>query len=203
MHPPSGWAFAGSFVKKNMGKIICLINETADGFVDSQYVIANDEFHEFVHEILDESAAVGFGRSTFELFQGVWPPMLEKPGVPEAQARMARRLGSIEKLAFSTTLASVSWSNSRILRAADAELVARYKEGAKGLLTIGSPGLVASLTAQGVVDEYYFCIQPVIAGGGEVRLFDKLRLGERRKMEFLGSAKLASGVNILHYKAVR
>jgi len=182
-----------------MGKIICLINETADGFVDSQYVIANDEFHEFVHGILDESAAVGFGRSTFELFQGVWPPMLEKPGVSEPQLRMARRLGTMDKIAFSTTLSSVSWPNSRIVGAADAKLIAAFKEGSKGLLTIGSPGLVASLTAMGVVDEYYFPIQPVIAGGGEVRLFDSLRLGERRRLEFLDSTRLGSGVNILHY----
>ena len=184
-----------------MGKIICLINETADGFVDSQYVIANDEFHEFVHGILDETAAVGFGRSTFELFQGVWPPMLEKPGVSDALLRMARRLGDMEKIAFSGTLPAVSWSNSRIVRAADAELIGRYRqEGAKGLLTIGSPGLVASLTAMGVVDEYYFPIQPVIAGGGQVRLFDGLQLDTKRRLEFLDSTRLKSGVNILHYK---
>jgi len=187
-----------------MGKIICLINETADGFVDSQYVIADDEFHEFVHGILDESAAVGFGRSTFELFQGVWPPMLERPGVSEPQVRMARRLGNMDKIAFSGSLSVASWSNSRIVRAADGALIGRYRqEGEKGLLTIGSPGLVASLTAMDVVDEYYFPIQPVIAGGGQVRLFDGLRLGERRRLEFLGSARLKSGVNILHYRAVR
>ena len=187
-----------------MGKIICLINETADGFVDSQYVIADDEFHEFVHGILDATAAVGFGRSTFELFQGVWPPMLEKPGVSEPQVRMARRLGDIGKIAFSTTLKTVGWSNSRIVGAADAELIGRYRqEGAKGLLTIGSPGLVASLTAMGVVDEYYFPIQPVIAGGGNSRLFDGLQLAERRRLEFLDSTRLKSGVNILHYRAVR
>lgn len=186
-----------------MGKIICLINETADGFVDSQYVIADDEFHEFVHGILDESAAVGFGRSTFELFQGVWPPMLERPGVSEPQVRMARRLGNVDKIAFSGTLSVASWSNSRIVRSADAGLIARYKEGSKGLLTIGSPGLVATLTAMGVVDEYYFPIQPVIAGGGQVRLFDGLKLGERRKLEFLDSARLGSGVNILHYKTAK
>ena len=187
-----------------MGKIICLINETADGFVDSQYVIADDEFHEFVHGILDDSAAVGFGRSTFELFQGVWPPMLEKPGVSEPQVRMARRLGNIDKIAFSTTLKQVSWANSRITGQADAGLIGRYRqEGAKGLLTIGSPGLVASLTAMGVVDEYYFPIQPVIAGGGKARLFDTLQLGARQRLEFLDSARLASGVNILHYRAAR
>jgi riboflavin biosynthesis pyrimidine reductase len=98
----------------------------------------------------------------------------------------------------------VNWANSRIAGQADADLIGRYRqEGAKGLLTIGSPGLVASLTAMGVVDEYYFPIQPVIAGGGQVRLFDSLRLDARQRLEFLGSARLGSGVNILHYGTAR
>jgi hypothetical protein len=83
-------------------------------------------------------------------------------------------------------------------------LIGRYRrEGEKGLLTIGSPGLVSSQTAMGLVDEYYFPIQPVIAGGGKSRLFDSLSLVERQRLEFLGSGRLKSGVNILHYKTVK
>lgn len=185
-----------------MGKIICLINVTADGFCDSQYVIADAEFHEFVHGLLRGAEAVGFGRNAFQLFQGVWPPMLEKPGFSEPQVRMARALHEVPKIAFSSSLTAVSWANSRIEREVSGELVARYREG-EGLLTIGSPGLVASLTVLGVVDEYYFSVQPVIAGGGQVRLFDKLQLEARLPLQFLGSVQLASGVNILHYKTGR
>ncbi|HXB10181.1 MAG TPA: dihydrofolate reductase family protein [Puia sp.] len=186
-----------------MGKIVCLINVTADGFCDSHYVIADAEFHEFVHGLLAAAETVGFGRGAFELFQGVWPPLLEHPGKPEPQVRMAQALHNKEKMAFSTTLKAVSWANSRIVREVDAELLARYKEGAKGLLTIGSPGLVASLTAMGVVDEYYFSVQPVIAGGGNVRLFDKLRLETRQPLQFVGATQLGTGVNILRYTTGR
>ena len=182
-----------------MGKIVCLINMTADGFCDSHYVIADAEFHEFVHGLLADAAAVGFGRASFELFQGVWPPMLGNPGKPESQVRMARALHDKDKIAFSTTLKDTGWANSRIADLVDAELVARYKEGEKGLLTIGSPGLLASLTEMGVVDDYYFSIQPVIAGGGSVRLFDRLRLDARRPLQFVDAVRLGSGVNILHY----
>jgi dihydrofolate reductase len=185
-----------------MGKIVCLINETVDGFCDSHYVNADAEFHEFVHGLLANAAAVGFGRQSFELFQGIWPPMLSKPDVPESQLRMARALGEIDKIAFSSSLKSVSWSRSRIVGAVEEE-ARRYKERDRGLLTIGSPGLIASLTAFGVVDEYYFSIQPVIAGGGAVRLFDKLKLDGRRPLTFVDSVSLGSGVNILHYRRVQ
>jgi len=193
--------FAASFEdkSKNMGKIVCLINVTADGFCDSQYVNADAEFHEFVHGLLAGAATVGFGRGSFELFQGVWPPLLEHPGKPESQVRMAQALHDKDKIAFSTTLKEVSWAHSRIVGRADAELIGWYKEGGKGLLTIGSPGLLASLSAMGVVDDYYFSIQPVIAGGGSVRLFDKLRLEARQPLQFVDAVRLGSGVNILHY----
>ena len=183
-----------------MGKVIALINITADGFCDSHYVNANAEFHEFSHTLLDGAASVGFGRSTFELFQQVWPAVLEKEGQPLSQVRMAKRLADIPKIAFSHTLESATWRNSRIVPSANAEFISRYKTAGSGdLVTIGSPGLVADLTRQQLVDDYYFSVQPVIAGNGSVRLFDKLQLDARQPLKYLETKSLGSGVIINHY----
>ncbi len=56
-----------------MGKVIALINTTPDGFVGSEFVIADAEFHEYVHGLLANTQMVAFGRNTFELFQGYGP----------------------------------------------------------------------------------------------------------------------------------
>jgi dihydrofolate reductase len=184
-----------------MGKVVALINITADGFCDSQYVNANAEFHEFAHTLLARAANVGFGRNSFELFQQVWPAVLEKEGQPAPQVRMAKTLTDIPKLVFSQTLESSTWRNSTIVRLADAELIRRYKTAGSGdLLTIGSPGLVADLTRQGLVDDYYFSVQPVIAGSGSVRLFDKFQLDARQPLKYQESKTLGSGVIINHYQ---
>ena len=184
-----------------MGKVIALINITADGFCDSQYVNANAEFHEFAHTLLAKTANVGFGRSSFELFQQVWPAVLEKEEQPESQVRMARALTDKSKLVFSQTLKDFTWRNSSIVKLANPDMISRYKEATSGdLLTIGSPGLVASLTQQGLVDDYYFAVQPVIAGGGGVRLFDKLQLDTTQPLMFKESKALGSGVIINHYQ---
>jgi dihydrofolate reductase len=183
-----------------MGKVIALINTTPDGFCDSHYVIADAEFHEFVHGLLKDTETVGFGRNTFELFQNVWPPILEKENQPESQVKMARALHHIDKNAYSSTLRSTSWHNSAIVKKIDAARIKRFKDNnEKNLLTIGSPGIVAALTQQNLVDEYYFSIQPTIAGQGGVRLFDKIHLDTRQPLKFMNAHQLQSGVVIIHY----
>ena len=184
-----------------MGKVISLINTTPDGFVDSQYVNADAEFHEFVHGLLAETQTVAFGRNSFELFQQIWPAILEKEDAEESQVRMAKALTDKPKYVFSSGLTSTTWSNSTIVKAIDAVAINQFKQpGQQGLLTIGSPGLVAELTKQQLVDDYYFCIQSVIAGNGGVRLFDKLPLDARLPLKFVESNQLKSGVIIIHYQ---
>ncbi|MFB9841181.1 dihydrofolate reductase family protein [Mucilaginibacter ginsenosidivorans] len=184
-----------------MGKIVSLINTTPDGFVDSQYVIADAEFHEFVHGLLADSSTVAFGKNSFALFQTIWPAILEKEGQPESQLRMARELTDMPKAVYSSTLKTTTWSNSSIVNTIDVNKMNTFKkEGQKGLLTIGSPGLVAALTQMKLVDDYYFCIQPVIAGSGSVRFFDKISLDARRPLKFVDSKLLRSGVMIIHYQ---
>ena len=184
-----------------MGKVISLINTTPDGFVDSQYVNADAEFHEFVHGLLTETQTVAFGRNSFELFQQIWPAILKKEGAPEPQVRMARALTDIPKYVFSSELSETTWANTEIVKTIDSDMINQFKKtGHKGLLTIGSPGIVAALTKLGLVDEYYFSIQSVMAGGGKARLFDKINLDARQPLKFIGSKPLKSGVIILNYQ---
>jgi len=184
-----------------MGKVICLINTTPDGFVDSQYVNADAEFHEFVHGLLTETETVAFGRNSFELFQQIWPAILIKDGAPEAQVHMARALTSMPKYVFSSGLRETTWDNSEIVKTVDSKMINEFKKtGHKGLLTIGSPGLVASLTKLGLVDEYYFSIQSLIAGGGKARLFDQINLEGRQPLKLITCKQLKSGVIIINYQ---
>jgi dihydrofolate reductase len=184
-----------------MGKIISLINTTPDGFVDSQYVNADAEFHEFVHTLLADTRTVAFGRNSFELFQQVWPAVLQKEGAPESQVRMAKTLTDKPKHVYSSTLETTTWNNSSIVSTIDESQIGQYKQGnQKGLLTIGSPGLVANLTRLHLVEDYYFCIQPLIAGAGNTRLFDKLRLEGRQPLKLIATQQLKTGVLIIHYQ---
>jgi dihydrofolate reductase len=184
-----------------MGKIMSLINITTDGFTDGKYALIDPEFFEFSHGLLSDATTVAFGRNTFELFQDRWPPILEKENEPGWRVGMARVLNDKHKAVYSSTLKTTTWNNSTILQKVDAGQINSYKqEGKGGLLTLGSLGLVATLTAMNLIDDYYFCIQPLIAGDGE-RLFDILTLDKAHPLQYIESKQLKSGVHILHYQS--
>ena len=187
-----------------MGKVIALINATPDGFYDSQFVTADAEFHEYVHGLLANTQTVAFGRNTFELFQGIWPPILENENAPGSQVKMAKALHDMDKIVFSTTLSNTTWSNSTIVKKIDTADINHFKQSSsKNLLTIGSPGIVGALTRLNLADEYFFSIQPTIAGHGNVRMFDATKLDARQPLKFIGLKQLKSGVVILHYEKVK
>jgi len=184
-----------------MGKIISSINITPDGFVDAQYTIADAEFFEFTHDLFAETQTVVFGRNTFELLQQIWTARLENKDTPEWQLRMAQALNDIPKHVYSSGLNSTTWSNSTIVKAMDVKSISQFKKAdQKGLLILGSPGLVVALTEKQLVDDYYFCIQPLIAGGGRARLFDKIKLNTHQPLKLKSTKVLQSGVVIVHYE---
>ena len=180
-----------------------LINTTPDGFIDAHYTIADAEFYEFTLGLMSHMRAIVFGRNRFELFHNRWPLLLEKEGVPESQARMAKALNDIDKVVFSSTLKSTAWNNSTIVRAIDLKALNSYRqEGSGGLLTVGSPHLVATFAGMDLIDDYYFYIHPFIAGAGKegMRLFNDLNLPEKRLLSYVESKQLTSGVHIIHYR---
>ena len=186
-----------------MRKITCLSNTTTDGFVDSHYVIADVEFHEYVHTLLRNTETVAFGKNTFELFQGIWPPILEKEGQPDSQVKMAKALHEMDKIVFSDTLKQTIWHNSRI-ETLDNERIDKFRNAdRKNLLTIGSPGIVSALTRLNLVEEYHISVQPTIAGHGQSRLFDRIKLENKQPLKFIRATPLKSGVVVINYQVVK
>jgi len=186
-----------------MGKVMSLINTTPDGFADSKHVVIDAEFYEFTHGLLANTGTIAFGRNTFELFQDRWMAILEDENMQEWQVKMARVLNDKHKAVYSSTLKTTKWNNSTIEQKVDVEQINAYKqEGKGGLLTFGSLDLVAALTGMNLIDDYYFCIQPLIAGNGDVRLFDKVKLETSRPLKYVDSTPLQSGVQIIHYQRV-
>jgi dihydrofolate reductase len=184
-----------------MGKIVSFINTTPDGFADSQYVTPDIEYFAFIHDLLIEVQVVAYGRNTFELFQQLWPARLESDETPYWQVKMAQALTDIPKQVYSSTLNTTTWRNSTIVRNLDVKAMHRFKQrDEKGLLTFGSPQLVAALTQNQLVDDYYFCIHPLIAGRGSARLFTKITLNTPQRLTFQSTKVLPSGVVILHYQ---
>jgi dihydrofolate reductase len=112
---------------------------------------------------LERAEALLYGRRTYLTMAGAWP---ERAGDP-----FADRLNALKKYVVTDTLsdAELTWNNTE--RIAGGEAVARIRElrAAPGgdLAMMGSPTLVRTLIAEGLVDELQLIQMPVILGGGK------------------------------------
>ena len=105
------------------------------------------------------------GRRTYEIFAAHWP-------FQPAEDPTAIALNAARKHVASRTLTSLDWNNSTLLRGDAATAVAALKAtpGAD-LQIIGSGGLIQSLQAAGLIDEFNVWTFPVVLGRGK-RLFE-------------------------------
>ena len=115
--------------------------------------VAGDKFQ--LGSIMDEGVML-LGRRTWQLFSGLWP-MRDDP--------FSVRMNAIPKLVGSRTLTDVSaWSNSQIL---EDDLIETVKAESRDVVIAGSIGIVQSLMAQDLIDEYRLLIFPTALGAGE------------------------------------
>ena len=102
------------------------------------------------------------GRKTYEIFAAYWPRSTE-PG--------ADALNSARKHVASTTLHSVDWSNSTLIKGDVGAYVADLKkESGPEIQVHGSGQLIQTLLKNDLVDEFHLMVFPLALGSGK-RLF--------------------------------
>lgn len=105
------------------------------------------------------------GRKTYDIFEAHWP--YQPSDDPTAQM-----LNGARKHVASRTLKSLQWPNSTLLGADAVTAVAELKtQQGLDLQIIGSAGLIQTLQAAALIDEYNVWTFPVVLGHGK-RLFE-------------------------------
>jgi dihydrofolate reductase len=182
-----------------MGKIILAINVSLDGFADHTVAVAADEeMHDFFTGLLEQTEVEVFGRVTYQLMQSYWPHAAEDPGASPSEVRFANRFNAMPKAVFSQTLKAVEWNNTRLDTGTLLEEVTSLRDRATGYVALGGIRTSQQFMKQGLVDEYWLAVHPVIAGSG-TRLFP--HEGPRLGLKLVDTRTLRSGVAILHYAA--
>lgn len=154
----------------------------------------DDQSMNWVIENVHAAGGYLLGRGTYEIFAGHWPT------APQEQQVLAEPLNRLPKYVASTTLSEpLDWPNSTLLRGDIGAAVRALKsEEGRDLHVIGSPGLVQSLLAMGLVDELRVMIDPLVVGGGK-RLFGAD--GAQRALRLAGSQVTGTGAIIATYEA--
>ncbi|MDX2122044.1 MAG: dihydrofolate reductase family protein [Gemmatimonadota bacterium] len=167
------------------------INVTLDGCGDHRVMIPDADLHRHAAAGIARADALLFGRVTYELMEAGWRPFARTGARPDWMEPwmepFARTIDAAKKYVVSSTLERVDW-NAELVRGGLEAAVRRLKqEPGKGLFT-GGVTLPLALAELGLIDEYEFVVQPVVAGHGptlfaglsrrvELRLVDRLEFG--------------------------
>ena len=177
-----------------MRKIVAGLFISLDGVVEApetwHFAYFNDEMGEIVGGQMAEADTMLLGRRTYEEFASYWPNATDGP--------IATQMNGTPKLVASRTLREVTWQNARLLGDdVAAELTALKAGPGKDIGITGSPTLVRSLIAAGVLDELRLLIHPIVVGSGK-RLFEGDELA-RTGLKLLDTKTLSTGVIYARY----
>ena len=181
-----------------MRNLIFAINITLDGCCDHTKTIGDDEILEHYTQLMQEADLQVFGRKTYQLMVPYWPEVAENPSETKASVEFARKFVSIKKVVFSRSLDSAEDKNTRIVRGNLHDEILKLKQERGKNILVGGVDIPSQLIELGLVDEYRFVVQPIVAGEGR-RLLDHASLRERLQLKLVESKILRSGCVALRY----
>ena len=184
----------------NIRKLISSINMTLDGFCDHTAVIADEELHQNANELMRNVDLLLFGRVTYQLMESSWPPIVKKPTGNKPVDEFAVLIDNIPKIVFSHTLKKVEWKNTSLAKGDIKEEVIKLKQQPGKSILVGSPTILITLMKLGLIDEYQFCVQPIVLGSG-LPLFKNIK--DRINLKLLKTKTFGSGVIILIYEPMK
>ncbi|MEU7002256.1 dihydrofolate reductase family protein [Nonomuraea sp. NPDC046570] len=178
-----------------MRKIVAGFFISLDGVVEAPYKwhfpYMNDEMGQWVGAQADAADAMLFGRATYEEFAAYWPH--QGSDVP-----LADQLNSTAKYVVSTTLDTVAWQNSVLLRGnLLEEITALKRQPGKNISITGSATLVRWLLGNGLLDELSLLVHPLVVGTGQRLFEDGL---PQQPMTLVESTTFKTGVVHLTYQ---
>ena len=181
-----------------MRNVIFAINITLDGCCDHTKTIADEELLEYYTHLMRDVDLQVFGRKTYQLMVPYWPDVEKNQSETKASHEFAKTFVSKNKIVFSQSLESAE-GNTRIVRTnLQAEILKLKQEQGKNIL-IGGVAVPSQLIELGLVDEYRFVVQPIIAGEGR-RLLEGVSLQERLQLRLVESKIFKSGCVALRYR---
>jgi dihydrofolate reductase len=175
---------------------------TLDGYIEGpnrelDWVIADDDLHDFYTQLLTHADILLYGRVTYELMASYWPTAANDRTIPKSMVRFANALNPMPKIVFSKTLTNVGW-NTKVVNAVVPEEIKKMKaEPGRYILLCGGASITHAFMEYGLVDEFQLMVQPVAIGAGKP-LFGGIT--DKLKLDFKWSQPLHSGAVALCYQ---
>jgi dihydrofolate reductase len=183
-----------------MAKLIYGVIASLDGYVadkdgNFEWAAPDAEVHAFVNDLERHIGTYLYGRRMYETMV-YWETAAALPDQSPVEQDYTTIWQAADKIVYSTTLAEVSSTKTRIEKTFDPEAVRQMKDAAASDISMGGPHLAAQAIKAGLVDEYHLFVTPIVVGGGNAALPDNVVV----KLELLDECRFNSGVVHLHYR---
>jgi nitroimidazol reductase NimA-like FMN-containing flavoprotein (pyridoxamine 5'-phosphate oxidase superfamily)/dihydrofolate reductase len=177
----------GPRVRKTRGvemrKLIAAFRVSLDGIVegpdgDNSWV----DTWEDTFDLMPQVDAMVLGGGMYPGYEQCWSAVHADPqgalpftGRPASagEVEYARFARKTPHVVVSTTLDTVSWATTRIVREIE-EIRAMEEQPGKDIYAVGGPTLISNLMNRGLVDELRLDVHPIVLGGGKA-LFNRTK----------------------------
>jgi dihydrofolate reductase len=186
-----------------MRNLIFFMHVSIDGFVAGQqgemgWIKLDEELFDFVATMTAQSDTALYGRVTYEMMQSYWPTAGEQPNASKHDKEHSAWYNKVPKVVLSRTISEAALDNTTVIGNHLSERINQLKgQDGKNILIFGSPGASQSLLNEGLIDEFWLFVNPIILGKG-MPLFKDISTTTKLKLE--SSRTFPCGVIALHYK---
>ncbi|MCP9752029.1 dihydrofolate reductase family protein [Ferruginibacter sp. HRS2-29] len=186
-----------------MRHLIFFMHSSLDGFVagpkgEMNWIKVDDEIFDFVATMTDKADTALYGRTTYEMMQGYWPTAGDAPDASKHDKEHSAWYKQVPKVVLSTTLSEEGLENTTVISNQLADNINAIKQqDGKNILIFGSPRASHSLLAEGLVDEFWLFVNPVLLGEG-IQLFKGVK--EITQLKLAEAKTFSCGVIGLHYE---
>jgi dihydrofolate reductase len=181
-----------------MRKLIYAINITIDGCCNHTKTVADEEVLDYYTQLVRDADLLVYGRKTYQLMVPYWPEIAKNQSETKAEIKFAQAFDSSNKIVFSRSLDSAEGRNTRIVRTHLHDEILKLKREQGKNIFVGGVDIPSQLIELGLVDEYLFVVQPIVAGEGR-RLMEGVRLPEKLQLKLAESRPFKSGCIALRY----
>jgi dihydrofolate reductase len=185
-----------------MRKLIFFMHTSLDGFVagltgEMDWIKIDDAMFDFVGTMTDKADTALYGRVTYQMMEAYWPTAGEKPNASKHDIEHSRWYNKVSKIVLSRTIKAIGQNNTKVISENISDNINKLKQqDGKNILIFGSPSASNSLLNQGLVDEFWIFVNPILLGQG-IPLFKDIT--ESVKLSLIETKTFDSGVIALHY----
>jgi len=185
-----------------MRNLIFFMHTSLDGFVtgpngEMDWINVDDAMFDFVATMTNKADTALYGRVTYEMMQNYWPTAGEKPNATKHDIAHSTWYNKVSKIVLSKTILETGFPNTKVIGDQLSNNINKLKQQeGKNILIFGSPRASQSLLNEGLIDEFWLFVNPILLGQGKP-LFKGIN--ESIKLKLAETKTFACGVIALHF----